>query len=306
MQMPPQQSSLLPHVSPFCPQYEGAAHEPLWQSCEQQSAFTLHALLIDLHPPAVGSGAHVPPPIAFGAQEPPQQSVFAAHALLSCTQARLLQVPPAQEPVQQSRPERQATPGSLQPEIGAPHVLLTLSQFALQQSLLVAHMSPEAWQVPPSARDASGMTPPSKKFEPSVEASAEPESLFVELSPLLPPFASEALAFSSPPSSPPSLSPIVTLGSLPQPAKPAARRMALVLRRAIAQGRFIDVSLPSTVCARLEGWTGARHVPSPLDDRRRKSLVDSANWGIAPRQVHSPSWSVSRPPRAEEGSCGLA
>ena len=114
------------------------------QSFEQQSAFTLHALLIDLQPPAVGSGAQVPPPpIAFGAQEPPQQSVFAAQAWLSFTHARLLQAPETHEPVQQSRPERQARPGSLQPEIGAPHVLVVLSQLALQQSLLVPHMSPD-------------------------------------------------------------------------------------------------------------------------------------------------------------------
>ena len=251
----------------------------MWQSFEQQSASTLHALLIDLQPPAVGSGAHVPPPIALGAHEPPQQSVFAAHARLSFTQARLLHVPPTQEPVQQSRPERHATPGSLQPEIGAPHVLVVLSQFALQQSPLVAHMSPEAWQVPLSARDASGMTPPSKKLEPSVpplSEAPEPESFLVELSPPLP-FASDALVLPSPPSSPPSPSPIVTLPSLlPQPAKLAARRSALVLTRAMVHGRFI-LCLSVGGLHGLEGPRNARTVPPCFVQQPPRSRQDLAN-----------------------------
>jgi hypothetical protein len=92
------------HTSPSWTQYEDAVeHTPPLQNPEQQSALLPHGLPPDLQP--VLSGLHTPPPVPFGTQSPPQQSLFVPQLPLSATHWRFAHVPLAlQEPVQHSLP----------------------------------------------------------------------------------------------------------------------------------------------------------------------------------------------------------
>ena len=109
VQMPPQQSVLSSHASPFCVQYDEAAQRPAApQCCEQQSVALAHGLPVVLH--VVFSGVHVPP-----AQVPLQQPAPIVHAALSARQARISHTPPTHEVEQQSPPAPHALPFVRQP-----------------------------------------------------------------------------------------------------------------------------------------------------------------------------------------------
>jgi hypothetical protein len=107
LQIPPQHSNPVVQTSPVCVQNEGwLLQTPLLQKFEQHSAPEPQGLPDVLH--VVLSGAHFPPPVPFGTQEPPQQSVPTPHAPLSATHCCAAHVPPTHENVQHSLPAPQA------------------------------------------------------------------------------------------------------------------------------------------------------------------------------------------------------
>jgi hypothetical protein len=103
LHVPLQQSALTVHVSPVWPQNDGTEHTPPWQSSEQHSPETLHALPRVLQ---VGlSAAHVPL-----THEPPQHSPSEEHGSSSEMHDAMLQTPFAQFPLQQSHGPLHAAP----------------------------------------------------------------------------------------------------------------------------------------------------------------------------------------------------
>jgi len=99
LQMPPQQSAVVLHTSPACPQNEEAMHRPSKQSPEQHSALVVHALPSVLQ--VVLSGTHFPPE-----QSPLQQSALAVHDPWSEVHEGMLHALLVPEPVGVHEPEQ--------------------------------------------------------------------------------------------------------------------------------------------------------------------------------------------------------
>jgi hypothetical protein len=107
VQIPEQQSVLLPQASLRCTQNEAPTLQvPAWQRPEQQSRVSLQGLPAVLQ--ALVSGVQLPL-----SQAPLQQSAGAWQAWLSAMQAVSEQLPPVQLRVQQSRGLLQAAPEGL-------------------------------------------------------------------------------------------------------------------------------------------------------------------------------------------------
>jgi hypothetical protein len=136
---------------------------PLLQKPDAQSPFTMHGL------PLVGfgpRGVHVPPPAAFDAQVPPQQSLSTAQEALSATQWTVEQIPFVHEPVQQSTPVAHVAPGGAQVVEDPPHFPVATSQLAEQHSVPVVQALPLAVHdpepelpPPPSSSPPDGLLP---------------------------------------------------------------------------------------------------------------------------------------------------
>ena len=133
---PPQHSKSPAQTSPACTQKDGLPQTPPLQVFEQHSPPAAHGLPDVLHDGF--RGAHMPPPTPSGAHRPPQHSASVPHAALSATHWRVAQVPERHEKVQHSVPAAHAAPGALHAVIGAVHFFEVGSQFAVQQSRLVA------------------------------------------------------------------------------------------------------------------------------------------------------------------------
>ena len=180
---PPQHCASVEQMSPSTTQNEGFVQTPLLQKLDAHCEFIVHGL------PAVGfvpSGLQAPPPLPSGAHVPLQQSVFTAHDALSATHCVLEQLPPTHDPVQHVLPVVHASPGSEHSAFCAAHLPLVASQFAVQQSVLLVHVSATGLHVPVSARLPSrimSMKPSGPPLscmpidEPSVSPSPPPASL---------------------------------------------------------------------------------------------------------------------------------
>jgi hypothetical protein len=208
-------------MSPSTVQNDGFAQTP---ALHQPDA---HCELVVQGFPLVGfgpSGVQVPPPLPSGAHVPPQQSELRAHASLSATHCTLEHVPPAHEPVQHWFPVVHATPGNAQPDVGLAHFPLTVSQFAEQHSVLFVHAAAVAVQAPASAR-----LPSMVLTKPSVPLS----------SPGLTPVSGGLVVLSSPPS----VSPIGVVSSLPHPTKTTFVIATAASRPSAAQGSFLMIPI---------------------------------------------------------------
>jgi len=99
LQTPPQQSALVMHTSPACPQNDEGVHRPSKQSPEQHSPLVVHALPVVLQ--VVLSGTHLPL-----MQSPLQQSALALHDPWSEVHAGMLHAFWVPEPVGVHEPEQ--------------------------------------------------------------------------------------------------------------------------------------------------------------------------------------------------------
>jgi len=185
---PAQHSKSLEQTSLVWTQNEGLPQTPPLQVFEQHSPPVVQGLPEVLQ--AALSGVQVPPPIPSGAHVPPQQSEPTAHAPLSATHCLLAHVPPAHENVQHSLPVVQVAPGALQAVIGAAHFFEVPSQFAVQQSRLVAQSCPTSLQVAASARLPSVIA--------STKPSREPPSFGKGMAPSTPGRVASFVLVSSP------------------------------------------------------------------------------------------------------------
>jgi hypothetical protein len=169
---PPQHCASLEQMSPVTVQNDGFAQTPLLHQPDAQLAFVEHGLPSVGLPVGLSVLQALPPPVAFGTQFWLQQSPPAVHALPSATQVLVPHVfAVVQVPVQHSFPVAHVAPGSLQRTTGSSHdfVVPLSTQFAVQQSALVAHVEPLAMHGWPPA-PASGLL-----TEPEVEPDEEPE-----------------------------------------------------------------------------------------------------------------------------------
>jgi hypothetical protein len=196
------------------------------------------------------SGWQTPPPTPSGTHFWLQQSLSKPHARLSATHCMLEQVVPAHEPVQHWFPVVHDAPGNSQRVDGLPHLPLAASQFALQHSVLFAHVSASGLHVAASAR-----LPSIVSMKPSVAASS------VLVSELLPP--------SSPPSCVAS-----TSDSLPQPAKATAVAAVAETKQSAAHGSFCMTAI---LPRRARAWSVDANDDGEHDLRRtsRKRRCDS-------------------------------
>jgi hypothetical protein len=178
VQLPEQHSVFVAHTSPSWTQNDTPTEQrPLLHSLEQHSPLAVHGLPEVLH--VVLSGAHVPPPVPFGAHLPPQHSASFPHAWLSATHCFAEHWPPMHDVVQHSVGTAHAAPGPLQVVMGAVQTFCV--QLAEQHSPLVPQPCPSGLQSGASAREpsttASMKPPPAASSRPPSDPSRTDPSL---------------------------------------------------------------------------------------------------------------------------------
>jgi hypothetical protein len=206
-------------ISPSTVQNEGFAQMPLLQKLDAHCEFVVHGL------PLVGfvpSGLQVPPPLPSGTHWSPQQSELTAHARLSATHCWLEHAPPTHDPVQHVLPVVHASVGSEHNVVWVAHFPLFTSQFAVQQSALVVHVSATGLHAPVSARLPSRIM--------SMKPSGPPSCGFPDPS--------------TSPSPPPSVA-SATTESLPQAVTITFVSAAAAIKPSAVQGSFFCMRLGS-------------------------------------------------------------
>jgi hypothetical protein len=165
VQRPPQQSRSVEQASPFCVQNEASPQMPLWQSCEQQSPLAAHVLPDVLH--VVLSGVHAPL-----VHLPPQHWPSAVHAVVSEAHCLSEHAPPTQAKLQHSSLVLHAVVGAAHALVEAMQSFVVASQFAVQQSALVAHAPPTILHTGPTRGSPSDAAPSPSPGPPSLVSTA--------------------------------------------------------------------------------------------------------------------------------------
>jgi hypothetical protein len=169
VQLPPQQSTSVPHASPFWTQNDAAAAQtPFWQSCEQQSPLAVHGLPEVLH--VVLSGVHLP-----AVHLPPQHAPSAVHAPLSAVHCVPEHVPLTQEKVQHWLFVVHAAPAPAHAIAGASQTLLVVLQLFDAQSPLLAHVEPPGSSGPVGPPEVPPEVPPDDPSAPPSEFASTPD-----------------------------------------------------------------------------------------------------------------------------------